>query len=119
MSLVDRVSVPVEFFEDDWSFKIFIDVFGVCLTYFTFAQYLLDLNESVKIVMEENNVHLWPSIIIDFVQTYPVMIFAYSWKVKLPEIYAELSLDTRYQQYRYLGGALNGILSTSLTLEPC
>ena len=52
-----------------------------------------------------------------FVQTYPVMIFAYSWKVKLPEIYAELSLDTIYQQYRYLGGALTGIVSTSLTLE--
>ena len=82
VSLVDRVSVPVEFFEGDWSFKVFIDVFGVCLISFTFAQYLLDLNEPVNIVMEENNVHLWPSIIIDFVQTYPVMIFAYSWKVK-------------------------------------
>ena len=80
MSLIDRVSVTVEFFEDDWSFKIFIDVFGVCLTYFTFAQYLLDLNEPVKIVMEENNVHLWPSIIIDFVHTCPVMMFAYSCK---------------------------------------
>ena len=117
MSLVDRVSVPVEVFEDDWSFKVFIDVFGVCLISFTFAQYLLDLNEPVNIVMEENNVHLWPSIIIDFVQTYSVMIFAYSWKFKLPEIYAELSLDTRYQQYRYLSGAFTGIVSTSLTLE--
>mmetsp|Transcript_6473 Transcript_6473/g.8519 ORF Transcript_6473/g.8519 Transcript_6473/m.8519 type:complete len:84 (+) Transcript_6473:553-804(+) len=67
--------------------------------------------------MEENNVHLWPSIIIDFVHTCPVMMFAYSCKVKLPQIYAELSLDTRYQQYRYLGGALIGILSTYLTLK--
>ena len=118
MFLVDRVSVPVDFFfEDHWSFKVFIDIFGVCLISFTFAQYLLDLNQPVNIVLEENNVHLWPSVIIDFVHTYSVMIFAYSWKFKLPEIYAELSLDTRYQQYRYLGGALTGIVSTSLTLE--
>jgi len=44
-------------------------------------------------------------------------MFAYSWKVKSPQIFAELSLDTRYQQYRYFGGALIGIESTSLTLE--
>jgi len=46
-----------------------------------------------------------------------IMMFAYSCQVNLPQIYAELSLDTQYQQYRYLGGALIGILSTALTLE--
>jgi len=68
---------------------------GVCSISFKFAQYLSDLDEPVNIVMEENNVHLWPSIIFDFVQACPIIMFAYSCQVILPQIYAKLSLDTQ------------------------
>ena len=62
---------------------------------FKFAQYLSDLDEPVNIVMEENIVYLWPSIIFDFVQACLIIMFAYSCQVNLPQIYAELSLDTQ------------------------
>jgi len=69
--------------------------FLVFVTVFKFAQYLSDLTEPVNIVMEENDVRLWPSNIFDFVQACPIIMFAYSCQVNLPQIYAELSLDTQ------------------------